>query len=196
MDIHIPSTIHALIFDIDGTIADTMPLHFRAWQKACTEYKFPFPKQFFLDTAGMPTNKIIDKINALHGLNLDAHQVLTFKYNFFLSHIHEIKPLEPIARIVRDYSTRKKIAYGTGSNRFMATKILHACNLYQFADIIITSDDVQHHKPHPDTFLTCAKQLNINPQYCQVFEDADLGLKAAIAAGMQATDIRLFCKTH
>ena len=78
---------------------------------------------------------------------------------------------------------------GTGSHRKLALQLLESAKLLHLFDFIITADDVQNYKPHPETFLKCAQNMNVLPQFCQVFEDGRLGIEAGHAAGMIVTDV-------
>jgi beta-phosphoglucomutase-like phosphatase (HAD superfamily) len=114
------------------------------------------------------------------------------KLEEFFKNQHLIKPIEPVADIVRKYYGKLPMAIGTGGHREAVERTLEVTGMRKYFDIIVTSNDVFQHKPHPETFLQCAKLMKIDPEFIEVFEDGDLGIEAALSAGMKATDVRLW----
>lgn len=188
----INNSARALIFDLDGTLADTMPLHFTAWQKAAAENNFEFPEEFFLKCAGMPTHNIISIINEEQGLRIDPERFSSQKEKFFLNDIDQIKGINSIIELVYQNYEKLPMAIGTGGNRDIACKTINILGLDKYIPILVSCEDVENHKPAPDTFLKCAELMGIKAQLCQVFEDGDKGIKAAVNAGMMVTDVRPF----
>jgi len=192
MKLEIHKNAKALIFDMDGTLVDSMPIHFRAWQLTAAENGFKYTEKNFYETAGMPTKKIVPLINSQFGLNLDPVEFSRRKEEIFLENIKDVKPIPLIMEIVKKYYGKLPISIGTGGKKRIALLTLEMLGLKKYFDIIISAEDVQNHKPHPDTFLKCAEQMGVEPEFCQVFEDGDMGLIAAEKAGMIVTDIRPF----
>jgi len=180
----------ALIFDIDGTLVDTMPLHFHAWINASRKHGFPFDEQVFVSSAGMPAAKIIEMIVEANGLGLDPAIVAADKEAGFLELLPEARPFPDVLELVRSCHGRLPMALGTGGTRAVAWKTITASGLRGYFDILVAADDVVAHKPAPDTFLACATQMGVEPRRCQVFEDADKGVEAAVRAGMIPFDMR------
>ena len=180
----------ALIFDCDGTLADSMPLHYLAWQETVNTFGGQFPEKLFYDTGGMPSEQIVVVLNETFGYHLDPHQTAAEKESRFLQHIADIKPIQPVVAIAKEYHGRLPMAVATGGVLNVAQQVLGAIGLADFFDTIVTREDVTHGKPAPDTFLEAARRLKADPRYCLVFEDSDAGLEAARRAGMQGIDIR------
>jgi beta-phosphoglucomutase family hydrolase len=181
-----------LIFDLDGTLADTMPYHFQGWQIACKKYGATIDTAFLRKYTGSPgwiIARELIKVNKLNG-NVTVDQLIEEKLKVFYEQQHLVKPIEPVASIAKKYHNVMPMAVGTGGHRQAVEKTLEVTSLRQYFDIIITANDVENFKPHPETFLKCAELMKVDPQNIEVFEDSDLGIEAAINAGMMVTDVR------
>jgi beta-phosphoglucomutase family hydrolase len=190
----IPPDIRGLIFDCDGTIADTMPLHYVAWVAALQKHGHEFPEALFYEMAGIPSKRIVEILNDRHGWNLNAQELADFKESLYVEQLHKITPIEPVVQIVRDYAGKLPMAVATGGTRAIASKTLASMGVIEYFQAIVTADDVEHGKPAPDIFLEAARRIGVPPQHCYAFEDGELGLQSARAAGMVAVDIRPFHK--
>lgn len=179
-----------LIFDLDGTLADTMPVHYKACQDVCVPRGFDFPLNFFFDMAGIPTIPCFAELVSKYHLDADAEELAKLKEERFLELIDLIKPIYPVADIVLQNKGLMPMSIGTGGERVSVDKTLRAINFIDTFPIRVCSEDVKKHKPDPETFLKCAHMMKVHPKDCQVFEDGELGLTAAREAGMIATDVR------
>lgn len=184
--------IRGLIFDLDGTLADTMPLHFQGWVTACKKFGAEIDNAFLRKHTGSPGWMIADEIIRKCNLNgsVTTDQIVAEKLMLFFRDQHTVKPIEPVAAIVRKYHGKLPMAVGTGGHREAVERTLEITGLRKYFEIVVTANDVDHFKPHPETFLKCAQMMNIEPKYIEVFEDGELGLEAAVAAGMVPTDVR------
>jgi len=192
MQYEVKPHIKGLIFDLDGTLADTLPLHYKGWQIACEKFGVSVDKEFLLKYTGSPTwviAEIFVKENNLIG-KITAKDIVEEKTKFFYENQKYIKPIEPVVDIVKKYYGKLPMAVGTGGHQPSVDNTLEITNLRQYFDIVVTANDVENFKPHPETFLKCAEKMNIEPRFIEVFEDGDLGVEAAIAAGMSVTDVR------
>lgn len=184
--------VKGLIFDLDGTLADSMPLHFDGWKKACERFGARIDPEFLRNHTGSPGWAIASAIIESNGLNgnVTVDQILKVKVEEFHKFQHLIKPVEPVAEIVKKYFGKLPMAVGSGGHREAVDKTLEVIGMKRYFDIVITASDVKQYKPHPETFLKCAELMNLHPQFIEVFEDGDLGIEAGIAAGMMVTDVR------
>ncbi len=192
MQYDIKPGVRGLIFDLDGTLADTMPFHFQGWKKACQKFGATIRPEFLRKHTGSPGWIIADEIikeNNLDG-SVSVDQIIEEKLKEFYEHQQYVKPIKPVVEIVKKYHGVLPMAVGTGGHRFAVERTLEVTSLRQYFDIIVTANDVENFKPHPETFLRCAELMNVEPKYIEVFEDSDLGIEAATEAGMIVTDVR------
>jgi len=190
MKFDIPADIRGLIFDCDGTLADTMPLHYQAWEAAMQHHGAEFPEALFWESAGIPTDRIIELLNERHGWSVPVAEAAELKEKKYLELIDKVRPIEPVTDVVKQYAGKLPMAVATGGTRAIVTRTLAAVNLLEQFQAIVTADDVLHGKPAPDIFIESARRLGVPPALCLVFEDADLGVQAARAADMRVIDIR------
>ncbi|MFI4874952.1 MAG: HAD family hydrolase [Blastopirellula sp. JB062] len=183
---------NALIFDLDGTLADTMPAHYVAWRATMEKYGISFDEDRFYSLGGRPSERIVELLAEEQGIELDAHAVAIEKEEAFLLEMREVAPIEPVVEVVREYHGKIPMAVATGAMRYVAKLILSHIGLTEHFDACVTSEDTARHKPHPDVFLEAARQLNVEPEKCRVYEDADLGVEAGRRAGMEVVDVRNF----
>jgi HAD superfamily hydrolase (TIGR01509 family) len=192
MHYDIQTGVKGLIFDLDGTLADSMPFHFEGWKKACNKYGADIEPEFLRLHTGSPGWIIASEIIKECGLNgsVTVDQIIEEKLDQFYKVQHKLKPIEPVAEIVRKYYRILPMAVGTGGHREAVERTLEITGLRKYFNIIVTANDVDNFKPHPETFLKCAEMMNVDPAFIEVFEDGDLGIKAAQNAGMKVTDVR------
>lgn len=177
----------ALIFDLDGTLADTMPVHFLAYKNIVAKYGIHFTPELFAKLAGIPAVGTIEKLNEWFGTKMDAEVVGHFKESEYEKIMHKMKPIAPVVELAKKYHGILPMAVGTGGYHRLAWKTMDILGLDKYFDILVSTDDVARPKPFPDTFLKCAEMMGVEPSVCEVFEDAQLGIQAAKAAGMMAT---------
>lgn len=198
MEYDIQPGTKGLIFDLDGTLADTMPYHFEGWRKACLKYGADIDNAFLRKYTGSPGWIIADEI--IKNCNLNAsvtrEQIMNEKLNEFFKIQHLAKPIDPVVDIVKKYHGKLPMAVGTGGHREAVERTLELTGLRKYFDIIVTANDVDYFKPHPETFLRCAELMNVDPAHIEVFEDAEQGLEAARIAGMKPRDVRTWYNSN
>lgn len=179
-----------LIFDCDGTLADTMPLHFIAWRDTLKKHGVEFSEERFYAMAGQPTVTITETLLAEQGISGDPLQISREKEAGFLNVLHQVEPIKPIVDIAKHYRATKRMGVGSGSNHAVVLQVLEHIGLSDFFDGVVGAEGTKKHKPEPDVFLEVARQIKVDPTKCRVYEDADLGIEAAKRAGMTCFDIR------
>ena len=175
----------AFIFDCDGTLADTMPTHYRAWCVALGEHAHLFPEPFFYSLGGVPTARIIEILNEQHSLTLEVAALVDHKEAVFESLSDEVDPIHGVVEIARAHHGRKPMAVASGGHRHIVTRTLEAIGVHNLFNAVVCSEDYVRGKPFPDPFLEAARRLNVAPERCLVFEDTETGRQAALAAGME-----------
>ncbi len=188
--IPVPSHIKGLIFDCDGTLVDSMPMHMHAWHKAFQQTTNEYDHDLLYSLKGMKETDVIITYNQHHGTTLDPEEMVRIKHTFLILDIPNVKPIDIVVNIVRKYHGKLPLAVVSGSPKKIVYPELEAIGILNLFDTILTADDPYKPKPAPDIFLEAAKRIGIKPEWCQVFEDGDPGLESARNAGMVATDIR------
>jgi len=174
------------IFDCDGTLADTMPLHYRAWTRLVAELGGSFPEEIFYQWGGKPTEQILRLLVDEQGLEVDdLHAATQRKEQYFLEMLHEVKPIEPVLRIARQWYGVKPLAVASGGFRRQVERTLDALGIRSLFNAVVCVEDTARAKPFADPFLEAARRLDVPPSECVVFEDSPLGVQAAKAAGME-----------
>ncbi len=181
----------ALIFDCDGTLADTMPLHWRAWEETVRIYDLQFTEARFYALGGVPARNILSLLFAeQERVGLDAHVIAKEKEERYLRLLPEVRAIEPVVELARVCRGRVPLAVATGGSRPAIPLVLGALGILDWFGAVVTSQDVKNPKPAPDPFLEAARQLGVDPRRCRAYEDTDLGLASIRAAGMEAVDVR------
>jgi beta-phosphoglucomutase-like phosphatase (HAD superfamily) len=180
-----------LIFDCDGTLADSMPLHWRAWQTVVRRHQLQFSEDRFYALGGVPSRDILKMLGQEQGSPIDHIAVAREKESEYLPLIAQVEPINQVVGIAREHFGRIPMAVASGGTRQVIEQVLRHLGIRDLFAAVVTSEDVERQKPAPDIFLEAARRLNIEPRHCQAYEDTDLGLQAIKAAGMRAVDVRI-----
>ena len=184
--------LHAIIFDCDGTLADTMPSHYEAWIEVLTRYELEMSEDRFYALGGWPTRKVAELLAREAGRTVDIDQLADEKESLFEKYVHLVQPIGPVLNVVETHRGKLPMAVATGAVLPVCQRILHQIGLHESFDTIVSADDVERHKPAPDVFLEAARRLGVAPELCRVYEDTDPGIEAARRAGMEPVDVREF----
>jgi beta-phosphoglucomutase-like phosphatase (HAD superfamily) len=179
-----------LIFDCDGTLADTMPLHYRAWQVLCQRHGMVFPEARLYALGGVPSRDILRLLKQEQNLPFDPLVVAREKEEEYLRLLSEVEPIHTVIDIARAHRGILPMAVATGGTRRVIGIVLDHLKIRDWFDALVTSEDVVRQKPAPDIFLEAARRLGVPPSECVAYEDTDLGLEAIRAAGIPAVDVR------
>jgi beta-phosphoglucomutase family hydrolase len=185
-----PGSFDGAIFDCDGTLADTMPLHYRAWCDCLAQRGASISEALFYELGGVPTEEIVRILNRRHGAGLDPTETAAAKEALYFTLLPGATPVEPVVALVREYHGRYPLAVASGGIRPLVDQTIAALGLDGVFQAILTAEDVVRGKPEPDLFLLAAERIGVPPERCVVFEDSDLGLEAARRAGMFGVDVR------
>ncbi|MFT3788464.1 MAG: HAD family phosphatase [Tepidisphaeraceae bacterium] len=182
--------IVGIIFDVDGTLADSMPIHFKSWQKAMADLGGSISEKEFYDMAGVTTKKMIGMLNEMHGTDVPIDLGSAVKEQVYFDMIPEVPAIQAVVDVVHDYFGKLPMAIASGGRRYVVVQTLTAIKLSHRFDVMVTADDVVHGKPDPEMFLEAARMMKVPPEKCLVFEDGDPGIEAAKRAGMKWIDVR------
>jgi len=186
-----PAHCKGLVFDCDGTVVDNMPLHYEAWSKTLERCGLHLEESRFYSWAGRPIADIIGQLSAEQRVSVDTQQVTQeYEHYFHSLPLHRLRPVRPVVEIARRFRGQLPMAIATGSTTESASTSLQAIGVLHWFDAVISSTESGMAKPAPDVFLAAARSIGVPARACVAFEDGDLGLKAARAAGMTAVDIR------
>jgi len=186
-DLHLK--YEGLIFDMDGTLADTMPTHFIAWSRIMKAHGLDFPEERFYALGGVPAVHIIDMLAEEQGKTVDADAIAEEKEALFLELLLEVRPVVEVVAIAATHRKRLPMAVATGSMGWVAERILKALDIHEWFGAVVGAEAVERPKPAPDVYLEAARRIGVDPAKCHAFEDTRLGIEAARAAGMDVVDI-------
>jgi HAD superfamily hydrolase (TIGR01509 family) len=184
-----PGSFKAYLFDCDGTIADSMPLHYVAWSKALSEWGCEFNEDLFYAWGGMPVAEIIATLNQKHGLNMPVQQVAKRKEDIYLESLPQLKAVPEVLEHIEASYKRIPFAVVSGSTRDSVTASLQALNILDRFEALVCAGDYERSKPDPQPFQMAAEKLGVPSESCLVFEDTDMGIQAATAAGMASVKV-------
>lgn len=190
MKLQLPAgTFKAYLFDCDGTIVDSMPLHYIAWSKALAEQQCEFSEDLFYAWGGVSVAEVIQRLNKQQGLNMSVEEVSNRKESFYLENLLQLKAIPEVLEVIEANYGRIPFAVVSGSTRESVTASLATLNLLDRFDALVCAGEYEQGKPDPEAFLLAAAKLGVAPESCLVFEDADMGIQAATAAGMASIKI-------
>jgi beta-phosphoglucomutase family hydrolase len=184
-----------LVFDCDGTLADTMPLHWRAWQAIAAKYKLHFPEDRFYSLGGVPSRDILKMLATEQGVSLDHIEAAHEKENVYLPLMATVEPIHAVVEIARANFGKIPMAVASGGTQPIIIGVLEHLKIRHLFDAVVTSEMVENQKPAPDIFLEAARRIGVEPQFCRGYEDTDLGMQAIRSAGMDAVDVRTLIGT-
>ena len=187
--------IKGLIFDCDGTLADTMPLHWQAWHMVTQRHGLHFPEDRFYSLGGVPSRDILKMLAGEQGRSLDHIAVAHEKEEAYLPLMAEIEPIHAVVEIAKANHGKIPMAVASGGTEKVIGQVLDRLNIRHLFGAIVTSEMVKHQKPAPDIFLEAARRIGVEPKFCRAYEDTDLGMQAIRSAGMDAVDVRELIKT-
>ncbi len=179
-----------LVFDCDGTLADTMPLHWRAWQAISLRHDLHFPEDRFYSLGGVPSRDILKMLAEEQGRPLDHIAVAHEKENAYLPLMATVEPIHAVVEIARANYGKIPMAVASGGTQPIIIGVLEHLKIRHLFDAVVTSEMVMNQKPAPDIFLEAARRIGVDPKFCRGYEDTDLGMQAIRSAGMDAVDVR------
>ena len=182
--------VKALIFDCDGTLADTMPLHWIAWNTVAKRHGLHFPEDRFYSLGGVPSRDIVELLSFEQNIMLDPIVIAKEKEAIFEPLIAQVKPIECVVAVARANYGKIPLAVASGGTEWAINRVLEILGIRSLFQTVVTCECVTRQKPAPDIFLEAARRVGVEPQFCRGYEDTDLGMQAIRSAGMEAVDVR------
>ena len=179
---------YCVIFDMDGVLADTGPIHFESWVKMAEEIGAKFTRDMFEQTFGQQSPTITRKLVGPQVDEAHVEKWASLKEQYYREMVrHKLKPLPGVIKIINDLKSEGfKLAVGSSGPPENVELLLVSLDIKNYFDVIITAADVDKGKPNLDVFLIVANKLNIKPEHCLVIEDAPVGIEAAKRANMKS----------
>ena len=185
-----PFQPQGLVFDCDGTLADTMPLHWHAWSMVTQRHGLHFPEDRFYSLGGVPSRDILKMLAEEQGRSLDHIAVAHEKEEAYLPLLGEVEPIHAVVEIAHAHHGKIPMAVASGGTEKIINMVLEHLKIRHLFKAVVTSEMVKSQKPAPDIFLEAARRIGVDPKHCRGYEDTDLGMQAIRAAGMDAVDVR------
>ena len=179
-----------IVFDCDGTLADTMPIHWKVWNAVAMRHKLFFPEDRFYALGGVPSRDILKMLGEEQNVKLDPLAVAHEKETEYLTMLSQVGPIHIVVDVAREYFGKIPMAVASGGNGPIINQVLEHLGIRHLFAAVVTSEDVVNQKPAPDIFLEAARRIGVPPQFCRAYEDTDLGIQAIRSAGMEAVDVR------
>ncbi len=176
--------IKAVIFDLDGLLANTEPLHYRAWKDTLKKYDIPFTEDNFMNVVGKGSEWTAEFLDEKFSLTADKKILIAEKRKRFWEIIEDVKPMKGARELASKMREKFKVALATNSTRAYADKVLNTIGIDEF-EVMVTGDDVKNLKPSPEIYVLAAKKLNLRPEECVAIEDSPSCVESAKKAGLK-----------
>ncbi len=183
-------SIEGIVFDCDGTLADTMPIHWVAWSSVADKYQLTFTEERFYSLGGVPPHEILHLLSEEQGVELDPQLVAHEKEELYLTYLDQVQPVEEVVSVARARSGEIPMGVASGSPRPVLETVLGFLDLLKHFDAWVGGEEVRRSKPAPDIFIEAARRIGVQPEKCLAYEDTDLGMQSALDAGMKVIDVR------
>lgn len=184
-----PGDFKAYLFDCDGTVADSMPLHYLAWSEALREWNCKFSEERFYELGGVPIVEIIERLGREQGVEMPIAKVAKTKEELYFEHLPKLQCVPEVLEHIEQQQGRIPFAIVSGSTRDSVEASLRVIGLLDRFDVLVCAGDYARSKPDPEPFLIAAQRLGVRPQACLVFEDTQMGIDSATSAGMASVRV-------
>ena len=176
--------LQAVIFDLDGVIIDSEPIHDEAHRIVFRTHDLPVPETIFPSFKGITERKVFERVVSEFGTDThDADALMAAKERVMTHLIDRMQPIPGALQFLHQTKRYYRVALTTSSTRFWLRDAFGRFGLDAFFEVIVTSEDVEHPKPHPQPYTTTTQRMGLDPSKCLVIEDSLHGVSSARAAG-------------
>ena len=166
-----------------------MPLHYAAWKNALRAWGCEFSEELFYAWGGLSVTQIVNLLNEKYSLRMPVEDVLQRKEECYFEFLPDLKAVPEVLEHIHSSYGRVPLAVVSGSKRDSVTASLRALELLEKFEVLVCAEDYTRGKPDPEPFLLAASKLGVNPEACLAFEDTEVGIQAAQAAGMATVKV-------
>lgn len=184
-----------LIFDCDGTLVDTAPIHFYSVNEAMRPLGLEMTAEWYFARVGLTPAALFAEYERVNGVKIDTEDLSRRYAPIFVSNLERAKEIAVVAEVARANFGKVPMAVASNGHLNNVKATLQATGLLPLFETVVSADEVAKGKPEPDVFLEAARRMGVAAAECIVFEDSDEGLEAARRAGMRGRDIRLVHKS-
>ena len=184
-DLKLIPRFKALLFDLDGTLIDSMPAHNLAWQKALLKHQVQISHTELLLLAGVPNLKTAEIFIERYQIGfVSPQEIVRDKETFYEESLEQLRPIEVVAGIANTYAGMVPMGIVSGSTRAAISRSLNQLGFTKLFSCVVSCEDTLQGKPFPDPYQRASELLGIPPSQCLVFEDGAAGIQSARAAEM------------
>jgi beta-phosphoglucomutase-like phosphatase (HAD superfamily) len=174
----------AYLFDCDGTIVNSMPLHHYAWKQTLAAWNCEYPEELFYQWGGLPISEIAQRLSEMYSIDLPIEEICDRKESLYYENLARLEGIPEVIEQIELQHGRIPFAVVSGGRRNTVEASLRTLGLLDKFDTLVCAGDYTRSKPNGEPFLIAAQRLGVPPASCLVFEDTQLGVDAAIDAGM------------
>ena len=186
----------AIIFDCDGTLVNSAPLHFSSFEVVLKRQGVSLDRDWYMDRLGFSRHELISELSAENSFSLDIPGAVAESEAQFLLSTNELTEIPEVVEIAKRCYGKLPMAVASSGQKHSVKQSLRHLEIEHFFDHILTAEDVSVCKPDPEIYIAAMAKLQVEPSECLIFEDTNEGLMSAARAGGQTVDVRTFASIY